>query len=418
MAIIVRGLETREAGGYFDCVARVAIDGRDREMVLRRYGDHPDLTRRDDTFDPFAVALLVPAMIRGEPLVIEGGVDEFLLVALRSLVQETLRLMAPAWKRVAVEAEPRPAPLATDWSKGAATAMSGGIDSMHLMRHRFLDPGVPEAMRVRTPVHHHVGAHGDDDRVFDEQVAHARRVADRLGLPLVGTRCSFTEAYRGMKHIHSVLPRNVAASLALDHLFAVFHYGSSEPLGGRPRMTRFDGIATLEPQLLPLFNTTKAVWMQFGADVSRLQKTADVLAEEWLRGDLLVCIRGFQPDRANLNCGRCYKCCRVLLHAEADGILDQVAGTFDLEGARRGRTHALVRLVHRSLGPWRNGNETDLLKYLHERRFPFPAWIRPAVALAIAVHGTRHSLRPEGDGDQRPAQSAATRSSAATSASR
>lgn len=415
MAIIVRGLETRDEGGFFDCAARVTLDGREREMTLRRYGDHPDLIRREDTYDPFAVGLLVPAMIRGEPLVIEGAVDEFLLLALRSLVQETLRLMAPGWKRVAVEAEPRVALPATDWTKGAATAMSGGIDSMHLMRHRFLDPAVPEALRVRTLVHHHVGAHGDDDRVFEEQVAHARRVADRLGLPLVGTRCSFTEAYRGMKYIHSVLPRNVAASLALDHLFAVFHYGSSEPLGGRPRMTRFDGIATLEPQLLPLFNTTRAVWMQFGADATRLRKTADVLAEDVLCGDLLVCIRGFQADRANLNCGRCYKCCRVLLHAEADGRLDAVAGTFDLEGARRGRTHALLRLVHRSLGPWRNGNETDLLKYMHERRFPFPLWIRPAVALALAVHGTRHSLRPE---PQPPAQAAATRSTAETSASR
>ena len=120
MAIIVRGLETREAGGFFDCVARVVLDGREREMVLRRYGNHPDLTRRDDTLDPFAVALLVPAMIRGEPLVIEGGIDEFLLVALRSLVPATLRLLAPSWKRVAVEAEPRPAPRRTDrrWKAG------------------------------------------------------------------------------------------------------------------------------------------------------------------------------------------------------------------------------------------------------------------------------------------------------------
>jgi hypothetical protein len=394
MAIIVRGLETRESGGLFDCSARVTLDGRERVMTLRRYGNHPDLTRREDTYDPFAVALLVPAMIRGEPLVIEGAIDEFLLLAVRSLVQESFRLMAPAWKRVAVEAEPRPATLATDWTKGAATAMSCGIDTMHLMRHRFIDPAVPEPLRVRTLVHHHVGAHGDDDQVFEEQYAHARRVADRLGLPLVGTRCSFTEAYRGMKYIHSVLPRNVAASLALDHLFAVFHYGSSEPLGGRPRMTRFDGVATLEPHVLPLFNTTRAVWMQYGADATRLRKTADVLAEDVLSGDLLVCIRGFDPGRKNLNCGRCYKCCRVLLHAEADGRLDAVAGTFDMDGARRGRTHALLRLVHRSLGPWQNENETDLLKYLHERRFPFPSWMRPAVSLALLVHGTRHSLTP------------------------
>lgn len=394
MAILVRGLETRDVGGFFDCSARVTLDGREREMTFRRYGTHPRLTQRDDTFDPFAVALLVPAMLRGEPLVIEGDVDEFLLGSLRGLVQASLRLMAPAWRRIPVEAGARPAAVTTDWSKGAATSMSGGIDSMHLICHRFLDPATPELLRVRTLVHHHIGAHGDDHHVFEEQYAHARRVADRLGLPLVGTRCSLTEAYRGMNFIHCVMPRNVAASLALDHLFSVFHYGSSEPLGGRPRMTRFDGIATLEPQVLPLFNTTRAVWMPFGGDVTRLQKTADVLAEERVRGDLLVCVRGYRTDRANLNCGRCYKCARVLLHAEADGRLDAVAGTFDLPGGRKGRIHSLLRLVRHSLGPWQNVNDTDLLKYLHERRFPFPLWMQPAVALALLVHGTRHSLRP------------------------
>ena len=392
MAIVVRNLESREADGCFDCTAAVTLDGRERPLTFRRYGNHPDLTRREDTFDPFAVALLVPAMLRGEPLVIEGAVDEWLLVALRGLVQASFRLMAPAWRHVAVEAEPRPAAPATDWSKGAATAMSGGIDSMHLMRHRFLDPAVPETLRVRLLVHHHVGAHGDDDAAFAEQSAHARRVADRLGLPLVGTRCSLTEAFRGMKYIHSVLPRNVAASLALDHLFSVFHYGSSETIGGRPLMTRFDGIATLEPQVLPLFNTTRAVWMPFGGDTTRLQKTADVLAEERLRRDLLVCIRGLRRDRANLNCGRCYKCTRVILHADADGRLDDVAGTFDMAGFRQGRVHALLRLLRRSLGPYRNENEIDLLRYLHERRYPFPAWMRPGVALALLVHGRRHSL--------------------------
>jgi hypothetical protein len=394
MAVIVRRLETRCTAGFFDCTASVTLDGRERPLVFRRYGDHPDLPRREDTCDPFAVALLVPAMIRGEPLVIEGSVDEVLLGSLRGLVQEAMRLMAPGWKRVAVEAEPRPAAPVTDWTKGAAAAMSGGIDSMHLARHRILDPAVPEPLRVRLLVHHHVGAHGDDDAVFEEQYAHARRVADRLGLPIVGTRCGLTEAYRGMSFIHSVTPRNVAASMAVDHLFAAFQFASTEPIGQQPRMDRIGGISILDSLLLPLFNTTRTVWLPFGGDATRLRKTAEVLAEERLYGDLLVCMRGFRRDRRNLNCGRCYKCARVLLQAEADGRLAAVAGTFDMEGFRRGRTHSLVRLLRWSLGPTRNVNEIDLLQYLHERRYGFPAWMRPGVALALALHGTRHSLRP------------------------
>lgn len=412
MAIIVRDLASDQGGDGFDCSASVMLDGRERRLVFRRFGNHPDLVRRDDTFDPFAVALLVPAMLRGEPLVIEGSIDELLLGNLRGAVQSMLRLMAPAWRHVRVEAEPRPSATVTDWTKGAATAMSGGIDSMHLVRHRLLDPAVPEVLRVRLLVHHHVGAHGEDDAVFEEQVAHARRVADRLGLPLVGTRCSLDEAYRGMKFIHSVLPRNVAASMAVDHLFTVFHYGSSEPFGGRPTMSRFEGVATLEPQLLPLFATTRTTWLPFGGDTTRLQKTAEVIADDRLCRDLLVCVRGFRRDRAALNCGRCFKCARVLLHAEADGRLDAVAGTFDLAGFRAGRTHALLRLLRLSLLPWTNENDVDLLQYLHERNYPFPAWARPGVAAALLRHGRRHSLA-----DVPPPSASSSASSAAAAPS-
>ncbi|MFM7108517.1 MAG: hypothetical protein ACKOZU_07960 [Planctomycetaceae bacterium] len=392
MAIVVRNLESRAAGGCFDCTAQVTLDGRERPLTLRRHGDHPDLARRIDTLDPFAVALLVPAMLRGEPLVIEGDIDEILLGSLRGVVQHTLRVMAPAWSHVTVEAHARKSAAVTDWTKGAAAAMSGGIDSMHLARHRILRRDVPEPLRVRVLVHHHVGAHGDDDAVFAEQCAHARRIADGLGLPLVGVRCPLGEAFRGLKFIHSVTTRNVAASMALDHLFTAFHYASTEPVGERPKMNEVGGVSILDADLLPMFNTTSTAWLPFGGDTTRLRKTSEVLGEERLRGDLLVCMRGFRRDRANLNCGRCYKCARVLLQAEADGLLDAVSATFDMDGFRRGRTHSLVRLLRWSLGPRRNANEIDLLKYLHERRYPFPAWMRPGVGLALLLHGTRHSL--------------------------
>ena len=392
MAIIVRDLESREAAGRFDCSASVTLDGRERRLTFGRYGDHPDLARRTDTFDPFVIALLVPAMLRGVPLVIEGSVDEVLLESLRGLVQTTVRLMSARWKHVPIDAEPRPSETVTDWSKGAAAAMSAGIDSMHLARHRLLAESVPAPLRVGLLVHHHVGAHGEDDAVFEEQYAHTRRVACRLGLPLVGTRCHLDEAYRGTKFIHSVTLRNVAASAALDHLFTPFLYASTEPVGERPKMNDIGGISILDATLLPMFNTTGTVWLPFGGDVTRLQKTAEVLGDDRLRGDLLVCIRGFRRDRKNLNCGRCYKCARVLLHAEADGCLDAVAGTFDMDAFRSGKAHAILRLLRCSLGPDRNANEIDLLRFLHERRYPFPAWARPGVALSLLVHGTRHSL--------------------------
>ena len=391
MAIIVRDLESDLSAGACDVSAEVVFDGVTRRLSFRRFGDHPALRDRTDTLDPFAVALLLPAMIRGEPLVIEGSIDERLVLALKGPIQATLALLDRSWRRVPVEAgarrpaeRPRPA--------GAATAMSGGIDSMHLVRHHLLDPAVPESLKVRLLVHHHVGAHGEDDHVFEEQLAHARRVADALGLPLVGARCQLTDAYRGMRYVHCQTMRNVAASLTLDHLFAHFLFASSYPFGSPAVRTRFDGIGALEPQLLPLFNTECVSWHPFGGDATRLCKTAEVLADDRLRSLLLVCMRGFRRDRAALNCGRCYKCARALLHAEAIGALDAMADTFDMAAYRRGRNHSVMRLLRFSLGPTRNAADVDLLQFLAANGFAFPRWSRPAVAAALLVHGRRHSL--------------------------
>lgn len=392
MAIVVRKLESVVEGTDFVCSAEVTLDGRERLLSFRRYGNHPELTRRTDTFDAHAVALLVPAMIRGEPLVIEGDIDEMLLVALRGLVQSALRLMAPGWARVPVEAGARPAARVTDWTRGAATAVSGGIDSMHLIRHRLLAAAVPEPLRVKVFVHHHVGAHDEDHGLFAERYDHARRIADRLGIPVVGARCDLGTAYRGMSFIHSVTPRNVAGSFSLDHLFSTFLYASTEPLGERPVMNRMGGISILDGLLLPLFNTTRVSWLPFGGDTTRLRKSAEVIADDRLCADLNVCVRGDRRARAALNCGRCYKCARVLLHAAADGRFEAVAGTFDIAAFRRGLGHSLGRLIRVSLLPRFNPNDVDLLQYLHARRYPFPLWARPGVKLAILRHGRRHSL--------------------------
>jgi len=392
VALVIRQLRADNAGEFFDLTATVRLDGRDRELTFRRHGDHPQLRDRADTFDPFAVALLLPAMLRGEPLVVEGSIDELLLAALRGPIQDTLRLLDPAWRHVPVEADPRPSTVPADPALGAATGMSGGIDSMHVVRHRLLAEEVPAPLRLRTFVHHHVGAHGDDDAVFAEQYAHARRVADRLGMPLVGARCRLGEAYRGMPFIHCHTMRNVAASMTLDHLFMHFLYASSQEVGRGVKRGRFSGISTLEPQLLPLFDTLRVFWRSFGGSATRLQKTAEVIEDERLCGDLLVCIRGFRTDRAALNCGRCYKCGRLLLQAEATGRLDAIAPAIDMPAFRSGRSHSLLRLLWLSLGPTRAANEIDLVKFLVATGQPFPWWARPGVAAVRLLHGRRHSL--------------------------
>jgi hypothetical protein len=195
-----------------------------------------------------------------------------------------------------------------------------------------------------------------------------------------------------MPFISCVLMRNVAASMTLDHLFDGFQYASSEPIGGRVGVGHFDGISALEPQLLPWFNTTRVTWFPFGGATTRLVKTAEVIADDRLCGDLLVCIRGFRQDRKAINCGQCFKCGRLLLHAEAVGRLDAVAGRFDMAAFERGKPHSIRRLLWLALGPVRNPVDAELLRFMHDQGYSFPPWARPGVAAVRLLYGPAHSL--------------------------
>ncbi len=396
MALVVRRVAGDLQGRFFDLTADVLIDGVEERLTFRRFGDHPDLMDRQDVADPFAVALLLPAMLRGVPLVLEADIDERLLLALRGPIQDTLRVLQPAWRKIAVSAGSRLSPTGGPTGRGGAAAMSGGVDSMHVLRRMGLGSDIPESLRIRLLMHHHVGAHGDDDDVFAEQYGHCRRIADRLGLPLVGASCSLTSAYRKMPFIQCVTMRNVAAAMSLDHLFDAFHFASTEPVGGRVKVGHFDGISVLDSQLLPWFDSARVTWFPFGGATTRLQKTAEVLADERLCHDLLVCIRGFRKDRKAVNCGQCFKCGRLLLHAEAVGRLSAVAATFDMEAFERGRGHCIRRLLWLALGPIRNPVDAELLVFLHDRGFPFPAWARPGVAAVVLLYGRSHSLEASG----------------------
>lgn len=144
--------------------------------------------------------------------------------------------------------------------------------------------------------------------------------------------------------------------------------------------------------MLPWFNATRVTWFPFGGATTRLQKTAEVLADDRLCGDLLVCIRGFRKDRKAVNCGQCFKCGRLLLHAEAIGRLDAVAQHFDMAAFVRGRSHSIRRLLWLALGPVRNPVDAELLRFLHDQRFAFPVWARPGVAAVRLLYGPTHSL--------------------------
>lgn len=378
MAIIVRNVRQEDDGEFFDLVADVEFDSRCRPLKMRRFGNHPDLRKAAPSLDPFAVMLLMPAMVRGEELVLEGSVDENLLYSLAGLVQNAFRVKRPRWKKVKVSAEPRVATENPVANRGAAAGFSGGVDSMQLFRHCYLNAEVPGNMRLELLLHHHVGAHADSDLLFRDSLAHVRAWADRHGLPLVGTICDMEPFYKGIKFLHSAIPRNVAAALALNHLFQTFLYASSVRLEGdrKGRLPRV--VDNFCSTFLPLFGSRYHYFRSVGAEYTRVEKTLLVLNDDRLIDNLHVCARPASRRNQFLNCGTCEKCVKLLVVAEHIHRIDRLGKLYDLASFRRRRMRCLSNLLYTGVTR-RSEASTDTLRWLKSEGYAFPRLLQPAI---------------------------------------
>lgn len=382
MTILVSNPRQEDAGESFDLVADVKFDSCTRPLKMRRIGNHPDLRKATPSLDAFAAMLLMPAMIRGEDLVIEGDVDEHLLYNLSGLIQSILRVRWPGWSKVRVSGEPRATNAAPSQGYGAAAGFSGGIDSMQLFRHCFLDSEVPGSMRLSLLMHHHVGAHCQSDSLFRDSFAHARAWADRHGLPLVGVICDVDDFYRGSKFEHSAMLRNVAAAIGLNHLYKTFLYAASVRVEGDRKGRLREASDNLSAMLLPLFESRHHRMRLVGGEYSRLEKTFQVLSDERLIDHLHVCSR--PPERRDrfLNCGTCSKCVKLLVVAEHVGRIDRLEKLYDLSSFRKHRLRCLSNLIYSGLAR-RSISSFDTLEWLKREGYEFPRILRPAV-LALA----------------------------------
>lgn len=378
MTIVVSNVRQEDEGEYFDLVADVDFESRRRRLRMRRFGNHPDLRNGSPNLDPFAVMLLMPAMIRGEDLVLEGSVDENLLYNLSGVVQNVFRIRWPQWPKIKVSGEPRVSEVGPPVSRGVAAGFSGGVDSMQLFRHCYLDNEVPGNMRLNLLLHHHVGAHCASESRFRESLVHVQDWADRHGLPLVGTICDMEPYYHGTKFINSSIPRNVAAALSLSHLYHTFLYAGAVRLEGDRRGQLRKGTDSLTTMLLPLFDSRQHNMRQIGGEYSRVEKTLQVLNDERLTDDLHVCARPAAKRTQFLNCGTCGKCVKLLVVAEQIGRLDRLKKRYDLDSFRRRRTRCLTNLFYTGLTR-RSVSSTETLSWLKQEGYSFPHFLRPAV---------------------------------------
>jgi hypothetical protein len=397
MAVVISNLRQELVNGNFDLAADITVNGDRKTAVISRFGNAKNLYEAKPLFEPFAVMMLAPAMLAGQPLVIEGEIDEVLLFNLRGIVQEVMGAVVPKATRVPVESDVRAnapsagrgenGPEAPDQAGGSgqtlpvATAFSGGVDSSHVISRCFLKRDVPARMTIGMLMHHHVGAFSNQSH-YQQSLNHVQRWADDHGLPLVGARCDMTHWYRGMTFIQTHPMRNVAAAMSLGHLFSEFLYAAAISMRNMLRSKTFSGMDSLCRILFPVLQSRHNSFRLFGDEYDRTEKSMYVLADDAINDSLNVCCRAQKANDHFLNCGTCIKCCRLIMLAEVMGKVERLEKTFDVEAFRKQRGRCTANVLYRTFGPKGAASNRRLVRHLVDNEYPFPAALRAVLKVA------------------------------------
>lgn len=334
-------VELIERGREVQLRTTVETKGQKRPLwyaVERRYGDY--LT--PERLDPFVVGLLIPAMMAGEDIHVEGPLSEKLYWNLKHYYMRIMGATDPAFSPVRIF----PAELARDPLSpppaGVATGFSGGIDSFCVLAdHFFAD--VPAGYKITHLIYNNVGVHRQAGyKLFMERYQRLAPCAEEMGLPFISINSNLDDFYQinfGQTHT----PRNVSAALILQKLLGKYLYASG---------LRFEDCfvgpcqdpAYTDPFTLHLLSTESTECISAGGQYSRIEKTAKVAELEPSYRYLEVCF-----DRTNKygagNCSVCQKCARTLLTLEILGKAHLYEKAFSLEKYRSIRRHFMGKVL-------------------------------------------------------------------------
>lgn len=296
----VRDIRVAEVADGVEWSARVTY--ADQESVLR-FGGPAELVDRADA-SMFLAATLLPAMAWQQDLHVDGPVSP-LLLRRTSRLARMYRLLDPTLREPVVTVGSETVP--DRGASATAAFFSRGVDSTFTAAVPRQEPAPLDALvycATLEPVH--------DQGVQAAELAAARKVAERVGLPMhvVWTDLrAFTDPMLGWSTVHGAGLGALALLVgqAFDHLVIATAYdvASLTPCGS-------------SPVLDPLFSSEAVSIYHDDVDRSRQDKLDWLVAE---RPDLLALVKVCYTDNRDDNCGRCHKCLLTMSGLRAAGGL-------------------------------------------------------------------------------------------------
>jgi hypothetical protein len=290
--------------------------------------------------DAFLVAMLYPAMMYGEDLILEGPVSQTLLFNVRNFVIPLLRTYCDDLQAISVTAT------STDdthlGGAGVGTGFSAGVDSFSVIQDRYFEEHSP-AFRINTLTLFNCGSHGSHGQndflrsaqLFRQRYDLLRAFPDEVGLPFVPVDSNVHEFHLwGHQRTHSLT--SMSCVLALQSHFRLYYYASCQDyrewLDNASRYKNFDVSEYCDPALLPLLSTESCRLLGDGVQYKRTEKTARIMSLEPTRRFLNVCANNTHSPE---NCSICNKCCRTLMTLDSLGVTGEFGQVFDIPRYRR-----------------------------------------------------------------------------------
>ncbi|MEM8773250.1 MAG: hypothetical protein AAGD92_16535 [Pseudomonadota bacterium] len=333
-------------------VGKPAIDIENDEMVISapvewNGGKDRIWFRCDKKFAPmasprsdaFLLAMLIPAMYRGEDLHVEGDVSPKLLVTTRGDFQEICRLSMHELKRISVYADS--ISVKASLADGVMASFSGGIDSYCTIIDYFAHPPCAE-FKITHLAFNNLNGHGKKGGpVFDQRRRDVMVCAERLGLPVISFASNIEDFFPPGRYAHSHPVRHQAAAMTLQRGIGRFLFSSGLYFTDvRVRPNRSMNFA--ECLLTSFMSTESFEMMVVGNQYTRVQKTLKIGEYEPSHDTLDVCVTPFQR-RAARNCGKCAKCVRTLLTLDIAGYLPAFERNFDMPQYRSARLREIAK---------------------------------------------------------------------------
>lgn len=330
-----------------------------------------------DSIDPAVLALMVPAMLKGRPLVIRGPVTEELalqLPELQSLYSATgLGQVSPIQINETVSTFRGP--------KGLAAGFSGGVDSFAVLAEHHYAQNVSEDLRLTHLLFNNVGSHGLGDRarsLFRARFVQASRVVERLGIPFVDVDSNLDCLdYAGRTYQATHTTRNASIAHLLNRGLGGWLYASSYPYARIGVDRESNDMSHVDPIALPLMTTAGVKLCSSGTRYDRVEKTRMIadIEDSWLSLD--VCVNSSDDTQ----CSDCWKCRRTMLTLDILGVLERFDRRFDLEHWRQIRDGYLAAVLADTKNPF----SLEIQEYISTQEVPIPPQVHVR-AIGVKLH--------------------------------